>query len=114
MRLCFCILQVARAIKDGYDLRGFMYWTIVDNFEWSFGYQMRFGLYQWEPNGSQKRELRAGARTLKTVYDEWPEDLEEMKKYASGKEIEEFDALLENEWEKRPQTWVEWLWRLFD
>lgn len=27
----------------GYDLRGVMYWTLVDNFEWGFGYSMRVG-----------------------------------------------------------------------
>ena len=25
----------------GYDLRGIMYWTLVDNFEWGFGFSMR-------------------------------------------------------------------------
>lgn len=27
----------------GYDLRGVMYWTLVDNFEWGFGFSMRVG-----------------------------------------------------------------------
>jgi beta-glucosidase/6-phospho-beta-glucosidase/beta-galactosidase len=28
------LLQVERAVKDGYDVRGFMYWTLIDNFEY--------------------------------------------------------------------------------
>lgn len=30
-----CGVQVERAVKDGYDLRGFMYWTLIDNFEYA-------------------------------------------------------------------------------
>jgi beta-glucosidase len=33
-----------RAIRDGVDLRGYFVWTLLDNFEWSFGESSRFGL----------------------------------------------------------------------
>ncbi|MCP1170224.1 GH1 family beta-glucosidase [Limimaricola litoreus] len=33
-----------RAIADGVDLRGFFYWSLLDNYEWAFGYEKRFGL----------------------------------------------------------------------
>ena len=33
-----------RAIADGVDLRGFFYWSLLDNYEWAFGYDKRFGL----------------------------------------------------------------------
>ncbi len=33
-----------RAVEEGYPLKGFLYWSIMDNFEWSLGYDMRFGL----------------------------------------------------------------------
>jgi len=28
------------------DLKGYIYWSLLDNFEWSFGFSMRFGLIE--------------------------------------------------------------------
>ena len=38
------IFAAYRAIKDGVRLKGYFVWSIIDNFEWSEGYSMRFGL----------------------------------------------------------------------
>ncbi len=35
---------VVSCLKDGLDVRGYYYWSMLDNFEWLFGYGPQFGL----------------------------------------------------------------------
>jgi beta-glucosidase len=36
--------QASRAISDGAALRGYFVWSLMDNFEWSMGYTLRYGI----------------------------------------------------------------------
>ncbi len=55
------IYALSTAIRDGYDVRGFYYWSLTDNFEWDMGYTMRFGLYGVNFQ-TQERTLRKGSQ----------------------------------------------------
>ncbi len=55
-----------KAIEDGYDVRGFFYWSLLDNYEWDMGYPLKFGLYEVNLE-TQERTLRDGARTYERI-----------------------------------------------
>jgi beta-glucosidase len=38
------LAEVARAIADGVPVAGYFIWSLLDNYEWAFGYEKRFGL----------------------------------------------------------------------
>jgi len=38
--------ELSAAVDEGCDVRGYFVWTLVDNFEWSSGFQQRFGLVE--------------------------------------------------------------------
>ncbi|MFD9737366.1 GH1 family beta-glucosidase [Umezawaea sp. NPDC059074] len=51
----------AEAIDLGVPLRGYFAWSLLDNFEWSYGYAQRFGLVHVD-YATQRRTLKDSAR----------------------------------------------------
>jgi beta-glucosidase len=35
---------VRTCLRDGIDVAGYLYWSLIDNYEWQSGYAMQFGL----------------------------------------------------------------------
>jgi beta-glucosidase len=46
--------QIHRAISDGVDIRGYYCWSLMDNFEWAYGFEKRFGLIYIDYNKLQR------------------------------------------------------------
>ncbi len=58
MRQRFLVRHVramATAVAEGADIRGFFYWSLIDNFEWAAGFGPRFGLYAVDYDSGERR-----------------------------------------------------------
>ncbi|HEV7974948.1 GH1 family beta-glucosidase [Amycolatopsis sp.] len=56
----------ASAIAQGVPLKGYFAWSLLDNFEWSYGYAQRFGLVHVDYE-TQERTLKDSARWYAAV-----------------------------------------------
>ncbi|MDO5399626.1 MAG: family 1 glycosylhydrolase [Eubacteriales bacterium] len=54
------LLGLRRAIDEGYRVLGYTYWSLFDNYEWTFGYSRRFGLI-YVDYATQQRTLKDSA-----------------------------------------------------
>lgn len=56
------IVAMERALSEGVDLRGYMHWSLLDNFEWSTGWWPKFGLVSVDREHGMKRTIRPSAK----------------------------------------------------
>lgn len=57
---------VIRCLNDGLDVRGYIYWSAFDNFEWGLGYRPTFGLIAVDRT-TQVRTVKSSARWLGAI-----------------------------------------------
>lgn len=60
------VRAVQAAIQQGADVRGYYAWSLLDNFEWSFGYSKRFGIVHVN-YATQQRTLKSSARLYSKI-----------------------------------------------
>ena len=53
-------------LDDGLDVRGYVYWSLLDNFEWILGYRPRFGLVAVD-RVTQARTIKPSGRWLGAI-----------------------------------------------
>ena len=53
-------------VAENYDIRGYFHWTLTDNFEWSEGWRLRFGLFSLDP-ATQERTPRRSAELYRRI-----------------------------------------------
>jgi len=49
------LFWINKAIQDGANIRGYLYWSLLDNFEWHLGYSKRFGLVEVDYKTFERR-----------------------------------------------------------
>lgn len=63
------VSAVHDAIADGIDVRGHMYWSLLDNYEWALGFEKRFGLVEVNYD-TLERKVRPSAYVYKEICDQ--------------------------------------------
>jgi beta-glucosidase len=60
------LAEVAGAIQEGMPVIGYLYWSLLDNFEWAEGYGPRFGLIEMD-YATQQRRIRPSAQRFAEI-----------------------------------------------
>lgn len=68
------LLEYKRAAENGVELNGYYVWSLTDNFEWSHGYNQRFGLTYIDYK-TQKRIVKDSGKFIRSVIDTNGENL---------------------------------------
>ncbi|MCF2137307.1 MAG: glycoside hydrolase family 1 protein [Candidatus Thorarchaeota archaeon] len=61
--------QVHRAINEGIDVRGYLVWSLTDNFEWAHGYSSHFGLVEVDYKTLERRPRESAYMFQKIIQD---------------------------------------------
>ena len=69
---------VYRALQDGIDVRGHMYWSLLDNYEWALGVDKRFGLVEVDYQTLERRP-RPSAMVYKQLIEKWSKGSEKTR-----------------------------------
>ncbi len=65
------ISAVAQARAEGVDVRGYLVWSLLDNFEWAEGYERRFGIVHVDFT-TQARTVKSSGRWYRDFLDHQP------------------------------------------
>lgn len=60
------LVSTWRALSQGVDVKGYLHWSLIDNYEWAKGYSMKFGLVKVDLE-TKKRKLRPSALLFKEI-----------------------------------------------
>jgi beta-glucosidase len=64
--ICDHLLQLNYALQDGADVRGYIHWSLTDNWEWIYGFGPRCGLV-WIDYSDLSRTVRPSGRLLSEI-----------------------------------------------
>ncbi len=53
------LAYVHKAISEGVDVRGYFHWSLMDNYEWLYGYEPRFGLVEIDYETQERKPRKS-------------------------------------------------------
>ncbi len=56
------IIAMEKALSEGVQVRGYLHWSLLDNFEWAYGWWPKFGLISVNRQQGMQREIRPSAK----------------------------------------------------
>ena len=68
------LLSLKKAVDEGIPVLGYQYWSVMDNYEWTEGYDKRFGLLYVDYQ-TQKRTMKDSAYWYQEVIQQNGENL---------------------------------------
>ncbi|MBS7269149.1 MAG: family 1 glycosylhydrolase [Candidatus Freyarchaeota archaeon] len=77
------LYQLHRAIHDGLDVKGYMYWSLMDNFEWAEGFAKRFGIVEVNYN-TLERKPRPSAYLYRDIIKRNAITEQQLQKYSAS------------------------------
>lgn len=60
-----CLKNIHKAIAEGVDVKSYLHWSLLDNFEWAEGFTKKFGLYSVD-----RKTFKRTARPSAKIYAE--------------------------------------------
>jgi len=63
------IASVRKALSDDIPVRGYFYWSLLDNFEWEKGFWPRFGLFAVDYKTQERRMCNSALQYKKAIED---------------------------------------------
>ena len=64
------LMAMAKAMEKGVDVRGHLYWSLIDNYEWALGIEKKFGLVEIDYQ-TLKRTIRPSAWEYKKLIEQY-------------------------------------------
>lgn len=58
------IIAMEKALSEGIQVAGYFHWSLLDNFEWSYGWWPKFGLVSVNRQQGMRREIRSSGLWL--------------------------------------------------
>lgn len=70
------IVGVKKALEEGIDVRGHLYWSLMDNYEWALGFDKKFGLIEIDYE-TLERKVRPSAWRYKELIKQYSKNIDE-------------------------------------